>query len=250
LSCRIPAKGKILTQISNFWFNKLKDVGPSHVIAGDTKDFPEDLQKIIKKYKLEGRSMLVKKLKMIPVEAIVRGYITGTAWNDYTKTGKVCGIALPTGLQKYQKLPEVIFTPSTKAESGHDENISFERACEIVGKDVAEKVRDRAIAYYTAAEEWARKKGIIIADTKMEFGIDEFGNLVVADEIFTPDCSRFWGEKLDRELSYDKQIVRNYLESIKYDKKTPVELPADVVKGTQEKYIEIYRLLTGDEASL
>eukprot|EP00475_Leptophrys_vorax_P032930 TRINITY_DN5139_c0_g1_i1.p1 TRINITY_DN5139_c0_g1~~TRINITY_DN5139_c0_g1_i1.p1 ORF type:complete len:343 (+),score=104.19 TRINITY_DN5139_c0_g1_i1:39-1067(+) len=246
----IPGKGKILTQMSNFWFDKLKSVGPSHVIYGDSKDFPPQLQKIVKKHSLEGRVMLVRKLNMVPIEAIVRGYITGSAWKDYTETGKVCGIKLPVGLKKYQKLPEVLFTPSTKAEAGHDENISFDKACEIVGRDTAEMLKQRAIAYYIAAEEWARQKGIIIADTKMEFGFDEDGNLVIADEIFTPDCSRFWGENLDREMSYDKQIVRNYLEGIKYDKKTPVKLPEDVVKGTQAKYVEIFELLTGTKPSL
>lgn len=155
---------------------------------------PQDLQKVISAHHLEGRSMLVKKLKMVPLEAIVRGYITGSAWKEYLKTGSVCGIKLPEGLKQYQKLPEVIFTPSTKAEAGHDENISFEDAVKLVGIELAEKVRNRAIEYYVAAEEWARSRGIIIADTKMEFGIDQDGNLVIADEIFTPDCSRFWGK--------------------------------------------------------
>jgi phosphoribosylaminoimidazole-succinocarboxamide synthase len=220
------------------------------MITTDLEKMPEWVREQVVKNGFEGRCMLVKKLKMIPIEAIVRGYIVGSAWKEYQSTGKVCGIELVKGLAQYEKLPEVIFTPSTKVESGHDENITFEQAEAIIGSDLAKALRAKAIEYYLAAESWARSRGIIIADTKMEFGLDENGKLVVADELFTPDCSRFWGENQSRELSYDKQLVRNYLESINFDKKTPVVLPDSVVEGTLAKYVEIYRLLTDSEPQL
>lgn len=242
----IPGKGKVLTQISLFWFKQVKDLIDNHIVSANVDEFPEPL----KKYKeiLEGRSMLVKKAKPLPVECIVRGYITGSGWKDYQKTGSVCGIKLPEGLIESQKLPEPIYTPSTKAEEGHDINISFEETVKILGKDIANKVKELTISIYKRASEIAEKKGIIIADTKMEYGIFD-GKLILIDELLTPDSSRFWsmrdykpGKSQD---SYDKQIVRDYLLSIKWDKKPPApELPEDIIKKTAERYEEIFRILT------
>lgn len=242
----IPGKGKVLTQISLFWFKQVKDLIDNHIVSANVDEFPEPL----KKYKeiLEGRSMLVKKAKPLPVECIVRGYITGSGWKDYQKTGSVCGIKLPEGLIESQKLPEPIYTPSTKAEEGHDINISFEETVKILGKDIANKVKELTLSIYKRASEIAEKKGIIIADTKMEYGIFD-GKLILIDELLTPDSSRFWsmrdykpGKSQD---SYDKQIVRDYLLSIKWDKKPPApELPEDIIKKTAERYEEIFRILT------
>jgi len=242
----IPGKGKVLTQISLFWFNKVKDIISNHVVSANVEEFPEPLRKY--KEILEGRSMLVRKAKPLPVECIVRGYITGSGWKDYQKTGTVCGIKLPSGLLESQKLPEPIFTPSTKAEQGHDINISFEETIKILGKETAEKIKKFSIAIYKKASEIAEKKGIIIADTKMEFGIYN-GKLILIDELLTPDSSRFWSMKDyspgKSQDSYDKQIVRDYLLSIKWDKKPPApELPEEIVKKTAERYEEIFKILT------
>jgi phosphoribosylaminoimidazole-succinocarboxamide synthase len=242
----IPGKGMVLTQISLFWFNQVKDIIENHVVSANIEEFPESLIK----YKdiLEGRSMLVRKATPLPVECIVRGYITGSGWKDYQKTGMVCGIKLPSGLKESQKLPEPIFTPSTKADQGHDINISFEETIKILGKETAEKIRNFAIAIYKKASEIAEKKGIIIADTKMEFGFYN-GKIILIDELLTPDSSRFWSMKDyspgKSQDSYDKQIVRDYLLSIKWDKKPPApELPEEIVKKTSERYEEIFKILT------
>ena len=184
----VPNKGKVLNKISAFWFDYIKDIIPNHVISTDLKDFPVEFQTP----EFEGRSMLVKKLKMLPIECIVRGYITGSGWKSYKENGTVCGISLPEGLQESEKLPTPIFTPSTKASEGHDENISFEQTCDLIGEELAKKVRDTSIEIYSKCAEYALSKGIIIADTKFEFGLDENGDLVLGDELLTPDSSRFW----------------------------------------------------------
>ncbi|GAQ94935.1 phosphoribosylaminoimidazole-succinocarboxamide synthase [Thermodesulfovibrio aggregans] len=242
----IPGKGKVLTQISLFWFNMVKDIIENHIVSANVDEFPEPLRK----YKdiLEGRSMLVKKAKPLPVECIVRGYITGSGWKDYQKTGMICGIKLPEGLVESQKLPEPIYTPSTKAEKGHDINISFDETVKILGEEVAKKIKDISISIYKKASEIAEKKGIIIADTKMEFGFYN-EQLILIDELLTPDSSRFWAVKNyvpgKPQDSYDKQIVRDYLISINWDKKPPAPpLPDEIVKKTAERYEEIFRILT------
>lgn len=242
----IPGKGRVLTQISLFWFNQVKDLVENHIVTANVDEFPEPLRKY--REILEGRSMLVKKAKPLPVECIVRGYITGSGWKDYQKTGNVCGIKLPEGLLESQKLPEPIYTPSTKAEEGHDINISFEETIEILGEETANRVKELTLSIYKRASEIAEKKGIIIADTKMEFGFFD-GKLILIDELLTPDSSRFWSMKDyapgKPQDSYDKQIVRDYLLSIKWDKKPPAPtLPEDIVKKTAERYEEIFRILT------
>ncbi len=242
----IPGKGKVLTQISLFWFNQVRDLVENHIVSANVEEFPSPLNK----YRdiLAGRSMLVKKAKPLPVECIVRGYITGSGWKDYQKTGSVCGIKLPEGLVESQKLPEPIYTPSTKAEEGHDINISFEETIKVLGEETAKKVKDLTISIYKRASEIAEKKGIIIADTKMEFGFYN-GKLILIDELLTPDSSRFWSKKDYKpgksQDSYDKQIVRDYLISIKWDKKPPAPvLPDEIVQKTAERYEEIFRILT------
>ncbi|MCS7163819.1 MAG: phosphoribosylaminoimidazolesuccinocarboxamide synthase [Thermodesulfovibrio sp.] len=242
----IPGKGKVLTQISLFWFDKVKDIIDNHVVSANVEDFPEPLPKY--REILEGRSMLVKKAKPLPVECIVRGYLSGSGWKDYQKTGMVCGIKLPEGLVESAKLPEPVFTPSTKAEKGHDVNISFEETVKILGEETANKVKEISLLIYKKAAEIAEKKGIIIADTKMEFGFYN-GNLILIDELLTPDSSRFWSAKNYKpgypQDSYDKQIVRDYLISIKWDKKPPApQLPEDIVNKTAERYQEIFMILT------
>ena len=242
----IPNKGIILTQISLFWFNKVKDIIENHIVSSDVKEFPEPLQKYNKI--LEKRSILVKKAKPLPVECIVRGYLSGSGWKEYQKTGMICGIKLPSGLVESAKLPEPLFTPSTKAEQGHDINISFEETVKILGRETAEKIRDYSIAIYKKASEIAEKKGIIIADTKMEFGFYD-GKIILIDELLTPDSSRFWSMKDYKpgkpQDSYDKQIVRDYLLSLKWNQKPPApELPEDIIKKTAERYEEIFRILT------
>lgn len=246
LPAMIPNKGKVLNKISEFWFNYVKDVIPNHIISTDIKDFPEEFQTP----EFEGRSMLVKKLKMIPVECIVRGYITGSGWKSYKEDGTVCGIKLPEGLQESEKLPEPIFTPTTKAELGtHDENISFDKVCEMLGKDLAEKLRAKTIEVYTKCAEYAATRGIIIADTKFEFGLDENGELVLGDEVLTPDSSRFWPaneyEVGKTQNSFDKQYMRNWIKSSGYDPETKAPIPEDVINTTASKYIEAYEILTG-----
>lgn len=246
LSSPIPNKGKILNQISEFWFNYVKDIIPNHIISTDSKDFPEEFQKP----EFEGRSMLVKKLKMLPVECIVRGYITGSGWKSYQENESVCGITLPEGLQESQKLPEPIFTPSTKAEIGeHDENISFEKVVEMLGEDLATKLRDKTIEVYTKCSEYAISRGVIIADTKFEFGLDENGELVLADEVLTPDSSRFWPAS-DYEVgrsqkSFDKQYLRDWIKQSGYNPESGMPIPEEVIQTTVNKYKEAYELITG-----
>ncbi len=246
----IPDKGKVLTQLSLFWFDKLKDIVPNHIIESDVDKFPEILSPY--KEELKGRSVLVKKAKPLAIECIVRGYISGSGWKDYKKTGTVCGIKLPEGLRESDKLPEPIFTPSTKAEVGeHDENITFDKACEIVGRDVANKVKELSINIYKDASEYALSKGIIIADTKFEFGFIG-DDLYLIDEVLTPDSSRFW--PLDSykpggpQPSFDKQFVRDYLESIGWDKRPPAPpLPEDIIEKTRRRYLEAYKRITGKD---
>ncbi|WCD79034.1 phosphoribosylaminoimidazolesuccinocarboxamide synthase [Pseudomonas solani] len=242
----IPDKGKILTAISNFWFDKLADVVPNHF----TGDKVEDVVPAAELPLVEGRAVVAKRLKPVAVEAIVRGYIVGSGWKEYQKSGTVCGIQLPAGLKEASKLPQPIFTPSTKAAVGdHDENISFERCEAIIGKELAAKVRDTAIALYSTAVEYAATRGIIIADTKFEFGIDEDGTLTLMDEVLTPDSSRFWPVESYVEgsnpPSFDKQFVRDWLESTGWNKEPPAPaVPADVAQKTADKYREALTKLT------
>ncbi len=243
----ILGKGRILTQMSLFWFEKLKDLVPNHLVQADVTQFPEELKPFSKS--LEGRSMLVKEAKPLPVECIVRGYIAGSGWKDYLRTGSVCGIKLPEGMLESQQLPDAIFTPSTKADVGsHDENISFEQVRKLLGKDVAEKARDISIRLYKIAADYARERGVIIADTKFELGISG-GELILIDEVLTPDSSRFWpAEDYSpgrSQPSFDKQFVRDYLESILWDKKPPgPDFPADIAEKTRQRYLEALRRLT------
>ena len=243
----IPDKGRVLTELANFWFAKLGHVVPNHLTGIDPESVVQGGEE---KAQVRGRAIVVKKLKPLPVEAVVRGYIIGSGWKDYQSTGKICGIDLPKGLKQAQQLPAPIFTPATKAESGHDENISFERMCEIVGKDVGEKVKAISLRLYTEASEFAATKGIIIADTKFEFGLDDKGNVVLIDEILTADSSRFWPADQYRvgmsPPSYDKQFVRDYLETLEWDKTPPApKLPADVIARTSAKYREALEKLAG-----
>lgn len=244
----IPDKGKVLTQISLFWFKQMADITPNHLVAWEVADFPHELQKYGEV--LQGRSMLVKKAKPLAIEAIVRGYLSGTGWKDYQATGKVCGYNLPAGLRESDKLPQPLFTPSTKAEIGeHDLNIDLAQAEKIVGADLAQEVAKRALAIYGRARDFAATKGIIIADTKFEFGTLG-GELILIDEVLTPDSSRFWPEDKYEpgrgQESYDKQFVRDYLESIGFNKKPPApKLPAEVIEGTRRRYLEALTRLTG-----
>ena len=244
----IPDKGKVLTQLSKFWFDLTKEIVPNHVISTEVKDYPEDCRPYTET--LSGRSMLVVKTDVLPIECVVRGYLSGSGWEEYQKTGEVCGVRLPKGLLESSKLTEPIFTPATKAEIGlHDENIPFEKAGKIIGKDLAEKVKTVSIAIYNKARDFADRKGIIIADTKMEFGVKD-GNLILIDELLTPDSSRFWPKDEYRpggsQKSYDKQFLRDYLLAIKWNKTPPApELPEEVIEKTREKYLEAYKRLVG-----
>ena len=242
----IPDKGAVLTQMSNFWFDKLSHLVPGHLTGID----PESVVAGDEKAQVRGRSVVVKKLKPLPIEAVVRGYLIGSGWKDYQKTGKVCGIELPKGLEQAQKLPEPIFTPATKAAEGHDENISFEEVVKLIGRPLAEQVRDIAIRLYREASDYAAVKGIIIADTKFEFGTDAAGKLVLIDEALTADSSRFWPADSYRvgisPPSFDKQYVRDYLETLDWDKTPPApRLPPEVIAKTSEKYREALERLTG-----
>ncbi len=241
----IPEKGKILTQISLFWFKQMEDIIPNHLISTDVNDFPAVCQP--GRELLNGRSMLVRKAKPLPVECIVRGYISGSGWKEYKKSNTVCGIKLPEGLLESSKLPEPLFTPSTKAEEGHDINITFDEVINIVGKDMAEKLRDISLSMYTRARDMAEKKGIIIADTKFEFGIFN-DNLISIDEVLTPDSSRFWSVKTyapgRSQDSYDKQIVRDYLLGLDWNQQPPgPELPPNIVEKAAARYREIIEIL-------
>jgi phosphoribosylaminoimidazole-succinocarboxamide synthase len=247
----IPDKGKVLNQIAGFWFDRTGDIIGNHVISLDVDEFPSRLRQHADV--LRGRSTLARKLEMLPVECVARGYLVGSGWKEYRADGTVCGIPLPEGLQEADALPETIFTPATKAETGHDINISFEETERIIGAEMAAKLRDKTLELYGAAVDYARGRGIIIADTKFEFGLDD-GELVLADEILTPDSSRFWPADQYRPggspPSFDKQFVRDYLESIGWDKQPPVpELPEEIVQGTRDRYLEIFGILTGRELS-
>ena len=248
----VTNKGKVLTQMSKFWFDLTKDIIPNHMISVDVKDMPEFFQQ----EKFEGKSMMCRKLEMLPIECIVRGYITGSGWASYQKTGKVCGIELPEGLKESDKLPEPIYTPSTKAEIGdHDENISYEQSVDHLekyfpgkGKEYADKLREYTIALYKKCAEYALEKGIIIADTKFEFGLDENGNIVLGDEMLTPDSSRFWPaqgyEAGHSQPSFDKQFARDWLTAHPGNDWT---LPQEIVDKTIEKYLQSYEMLTGEK---
>jgi len=245
----IPDKGKVLTQLSIFWFDFLRDVTPTHFLTAKVEDYPEPLPRF--RDQLEGRSMLVKRANMIEIECVARGYISGSGWKEYRETGAVCGIRLPSGLRESDRLPEPIFTPATKAQTGHDENISFARVCSSIGEDLAARLRDLTLKIYAFAASYAETKGIIIADTKFEFGFVG-GELVLGDEVLTPDSSRFWPADSYQpggpQLSYDKQFVRDYLESVRWNKQPPApELPAEVAQKTSDKYRQAYRALTGSE---
>ena len=249
LATGIPEKGRVLTQLSLFWFDFLKDTVHNHLVTASVDQYPAPLKKYSEQ--LRGRSMLVTKAQMIDVECVVRGYLSGSGWKDYQKTGAVCGIKLPPGLRDSDKLPEPIFTPASKATTGHDENISFDEMCKRTGKALAEQLRDLSISIYKKASEYAAGRGIIIADTKFEFGHTAQG-LVLADEVLTPDSSRFWpADKYQpgkAQESYDKQFVRDYLEAIRWNKQPPApSLPEDVARKTSEKYIQAYRVLAGRE---
>ena len=238
----IEKKGRVLTQMSLFWFDRLSGIVDNHLISTSV---PDGLPSY-----LEGRCMTVKKVKIIPLECVVRGYMAGSGWKDYQKTGAICGIALPAGLKNASRLPQPIFTPSTKAEKGHDENIGEDAGVALVGRETYNAVRELSLKIYSAAADYAKTRGIILADTKFEFGIDERGKIILADEVLTPDSSRYWPADSYKEgispPSYDKQFVRDYLETTSWDKKPPApHLPADVMKKTTEKYVECYERLTG-----
>jgi phosphoribosylaminoimidazole-succinocarboxamide synthase len=242
----IPDKGRVLNEMANFWFDKLGHIVPNQLTGVD----PESVVSPEERPQVKGRAVVVRKLKPLPIEAVVRGYLIGSGWKDYQKTGKVCGIELPKGLQQAQKLPEPIFTPATKATDGHDENISFEQAAGLIGRELAEKVRDISIRLYKEASEFAAKQGILIADTKFEFGLDERNQVVLIDEVLTADSSRFWPADSYQvgmsPPSFDKQYVRDYLETLDWDKTPPgPRLPPDVIERTAAKYREALRRLTG-----
>ena len=243
----VPDKGKVLHQVSLFWFDHFKDVVPNHIAAGRVDDFPPELR--AHREVLAGRTALVRKAKMFPIECVARGYLAGSGWKEYRTSGTVCGVKLPAGLKESDKLPEPIFTPSTKAETGHDENIDFERAAGIVGREAATTLRDLTLSLYSKAADFARGKGIIIADTKFEFGVID-GRVALCDEVLTPDSSRFWPADQYKpggpQPSFDKQFVRDWLESIHWNKQPPApSLPAEVIEGTRARYVEALRTLSG-----
>jgi phosphoribosylaminoimidazole-succinocarboxamide synthase len=247
LATGIPNKGRVLSQISLFWFDFLSDLVPNHVITADVSKYPPSLKKYADQ--LQGRSMIVQRAEMFPVECVVRGYISGSAWKEYKASGKVCGIELPAGLRESEAFPEAIFTPATKATTGHDENISFARMCEILGAATSSHLRDLTLCIYKKAAAYARQRGIIIADTKFEFGRTAKG-ITLADEVLTPDSSRFWpADKYEpgrSQESFDKQYVRDYLEQVHWNKQPPAPaLPAEVANRTSEKYLDAYFQITG-----
>jgi phosphoribosylaminoimidazole-succinocarboxamide synthase len=249
LATGIPDKGRVLTQLSIFWFDFLRDVTPTHFLTANVDEYPAPLAQF--RDQLEGRSMLVKRANMIEIECVARGYISGSGWKEYQQQGTVCGIKLPAGLRESDKLPEPIFTPATKAQTGHDENVSFEHVVSLIGADLAKRLRDLTLEIYSRAARYAETKGIIIADTKFEFGFvgDE---LVLGDEVLTPDSSRFWPADTYKaggaQFSFDKQYVRDYLESIRWNKQPPAPpLPAEVAAKTGEKYRQAYSAITGHE---
>lgn len=245
----IERKGQVLTAISAFWFEKLKDISPNHLITTDTSEMPEPISSSAE---LRGRSTLAKRTRVFPVECVVRGYLEGSGWKDYQATGSISGHALSPGLRQCDKLPEPIFTPATKAATGHDENISESEFAEILGKETADYLRSTSLKLYRAASEYAATRGIIIADTKFEFGVDEHGKILLIDEVLTPDSSRFWSaenyEPGHAQPSFDKQFVREYLETLDWDKQPPAPpLPPEIAQATTDRYLEAFRLLTGTE---
>jgi phosphoribosylaminoimidazole-succinocarboxamide synthase len=249
LASGIPCKGKVLTQTSLFWFDYLKTLTPSHVLTAEVSEYPAELQPYARE--LEGRSMLVKKARMINVECVARGYLSGSGWKEYKAQGSVCGVKLPAGLREGDRLPEPIFTPATKAQAGHDENVSFDVVASRIGERLASQLRDLTLAIYREASAYSRDRGLILADTKFEFGfINE--QLTLADEVLTPDSSRYWPADLYKpggpQISFDKQFVRDYLETLDWNKQPPAPgLPEDVVAKTSEKYKEAFHRLTGRE---
>ena len=252
LATGIPHKGRVLTQISLFWFELLKDLTPNHLVTADVDRYPTAVQQHADE--LRGRSMMVMRAEMFPVECVVRGYLSGSGWKEYQTSGKVCGIQLPAGLKESDKLPEPIFTPATKATTGHDINISFEEMCRLVDPEQSRKLREISLQIYRKASDYALQRGIIIADTKFEFGQTGQG-ITLADEVLTPDSSRFWPADTYQpgkaQNSYDKQYVRDYLEEIKWNKQPPAPaLPQDVARRTSEKYLDAYRQLTGRELEI
>jgi phosphoribosylaminoimidazole-succinocarboxamide synthase len=245
----IPDKGRVLTQLTLFWLEFLREVVPTHFLTANVDEYPEPLPRY--REQLEGRSMLVRRARIVPIECVARGYLAGSGWKDYLRTGAICGLPLPPGMKESDRLPEPVFTPATKAQTGHDENISFEGVAELVGTELAQRLRDLTLTIYRRAAEYAAGRGILIADTKFEFGFVD-GELVLADEVLTPDSSRFWPAATYQpggpQPSYDKQYVRDYLESIRWNKQPPApELPPEVAQRTSEKYKEAYRALTGKE---
>jgi len=253
LATGIPGKGKVLTQLSLFWFGLLQDIVPNHLITADVKQYPAELREYAEE--LDGRSMLVKRAQMFPVECVVRGYLSGSGWKDYRATGSVCGIPLAPGLREGERLPEPIFTPATKSLDGeHDINIGFNEMVARIGAQSAARLRDLSLAIYSKAASYAEERGLILADTKFEFGTTAEG-IILADEVLTPDSSRFWPRDQykpgQQQPSFDKQYVRDYLESIRWNKQAPAPaLPPEVVAHTQQKYLEAYRLLTGRSLSI
>jgi phosphoribosylaminoimidazole-succinocarboxamide synthase len=245
----IPKKGEILTQLSAFWFKRFSNFIEHHLITSDFDEMPAVIKK---NEELRGRSTLVKRTKVFPVECVVRGYLAGSGWKDYKKTGEVCGHILPENLRESDKLPSPIFTPATKAATGHDENISEAEFAEILGEKTTDILKEKSLKLYTQACEYALTRGIIIADTKFEFGLDADGNILLIDEILTPDSSRFWDEKSyepgKSQASFDKQFLRDYLETLDWDKQPPApNLPEEIAEKTQKKYLEAYKLLTGND---
>ena len=252
LATGIPHKGRVLTQLSLFWFDFLKDIVPNHFVTADVNKYPEAVRKHADE--LRGRSMIVMRADMFPVECVARGYLSGSGWKEYKASGTVCGIKLPAGLKESDQLPEPIFTPATKATTGHDINISFEEMCKLVDPKQSDELRDLTLRIYKKAADYARQRGILIADTKFEFGMTAQG-ITLADEVLTPDSSRFWPADTYQpgkaQNSYDKQYVRDYLEEIRWNKQPPAPaLPQEVARRTSEKYLEAYRKLTGRELEI
>jgi len=250
LGSGIPDKGRVLNQLSAFWFARTGQIVPNHMLSIDVSAYPAAAQ--VYRAQLEGRSMLSRRTNPLPVECVARGYLSGSGWKDYQATGEVCGITLPAGLRESDRLPEILFTPATKADSGHDENISEEAAAKVVGAELLARLKTLTLELYAHGVAHAESKGIILADTKFEFGLTDSGELLLIDEMMTPDSSRYWPKDLyapgGPQPSFDKQYVRDYLESIKWNKQPPVpSLPADVVAGTRSKYLDAYRRLTGQE---
>jgi phosphoribosylaminoimidazole-succinocarboxamide synthase len=250
LPTQIERKGEVLTALSRFWFERLSNITPHHLVTTDVSRMPEQVRE--QADELLGRSMLVRRTEVFPVECVVRGYLAGSGWKDYQATGEVCGHRLPEGLRESEELPAPVFTPATKAEEGHDENISEARMSEIVGSEPTAQLRDTSLALYREAARYARARGIIIADTKFEFGLDREGQIILIDEALTPDSSRFWPADIyepgHAQPSFDKQFVRDYLETLDWDKRPPAPpLPPEVAAATTDRYLEAYRLLTGQE---